>query len=167
MAALTSLISGCGTFWKQARTSAKRHEHSIEWTCAHTSVQHLLKTSQNIGQAPWAFARMDMCAYKCSINQSISQTRQTATKANPFGLTSITNRTNASLGTRLNDQQILIISHGETNSRTCWAPFLVKARIEPQYLSACESNALLAYLSWPPMYVSLPPMVEKVLEDVS
>jgi hypothetical protein len=34
MAALTSLISGCGTFWEQARTSAKRHEHLIEWICA-------------------------------------------------------------------------------------------------------------------------------------
>jgi hypothetical protein len=34
MAALTSLISGCDTFWEQARTSAKRHEHSIVWICA-------------------------------------------------------------------------------------------------------------------------------------
>jgi hypothetical protein len=42
-AALTSLISGCDTFWEQARTSAKRHEQSTEWICA---------------------------LYKCSINQS-------------------------------------------------------------------------------------------------
>jgi hypothetical protein len=32
MAALT--ISGCDTFWEQTRTSAKCHEHSIEWICA-------------------------------------------------------------------------------------------------------------------------------------
>jgi hypothetical protein len=33
--------------------------------------QHLLRTGQNIGQAPWAFHRMDKCALKkkCSINQ--------------------------------------------------------------------------------------------------
>jgi hypothetical protein len=29
-----SLISGCDTFWEQARTSAKRHEYSTEWICA-------------------------------------------------------------------------------------------------------------------------------------
>jgi hypothetical protein len=34
MVALTSLISGCDTFREQARTSAKRHEHSIECKCA-------------------------------------------------------------------------------------------------------------------------------------
>jgi hypothetical protein len=34
MAALTSLISGRDTFWEQARTSAKRPEHLIEWMCA-------------------------------------------------------------------------------------------------------------------------------------
>jgi hypothetical protein len=31
MAALTSLISGCDIFLEQARISAKRQEHSIEW----------------------------------------------------------------------------------------------------------------------------------------
>jgi hypothetical protein len=31
----------------------------------------------------------------------------------------------------INDQQIFIISHEETISRSCWAPFVVKARIEP------------------------------------
>jgi hypothetical protein len=30
-----------------------------------------------------------------------------------------------------NDQQIFIISDGETISRSCWAPFVVEARIEP------------------------------------
>jgi hypothetical protein len=30
-----------------------------------------------------------------------------------------------------NDQQIFIISHGETISRSSWAPFVVEARIEP------------------------------------
>jgi hypothetical protein len=30
-----------------------------------------------------------------------------------------------------NDQQIFIISHGETISRSGWAPFVVEARIEP------------------------------------
>jgi hypothetical protein len=35
-------------------------------------------------------------------------------------------------GTQIsNDQQIFIISHGETISRSCWAPFVVEARIEP------------------------------------
>jgi hypothetical protein len=34
IAALTSLISGYDTFWEQARTLAKHHEHSIEWICA-------------------------------------------------------------------------------------------------------------------------------------
>jgi hypothetical protein len=46
MAALTSLISGCDTFWKQAGTTAKRHEYSVEWICA---------------------------LYECLINQSINQ----------------------------------------------------------------------------------------------
>jgi hypothetical protein len=31
---------------------------------------------------------------------------------------------------KYNDQQIFIISHGEI-SRSCWAPFVVEARIEP------------------------------------
>jgi hypothetical protein len=31
----------------------------------------------------------------------------------------------------INDQQIFIISHGETSSRSCWAPFVVEASIEP------------------------------------
>jgi hypothetical protein len=30
MAAVTSLISGCDTFWEKARISANCHEHSIE-----------------------------------------------------------------------------------------------------------------------------------------
>jgi hypothetical protein len=30
-----------------------------------------------------------------------------------------------------NDQQIFIISHGETISRSCWVPFAVEVRIEP------------------------------------
>jgi hypothetical protein len=37
-------ISGCDTFWDQARTSTQRHEHSIEWMCV-------------------------LYIYKCSINQ--------------------------------------------------------------------------------------------------
>jgi hypothetical protein len=52
----------------------------MEW-CAngstdqsHLRMWHLLRTRQNIGQAPWAFDRMDMCTIKVfyqSINQSI------------------------------------------------------------------------------------------------
>jgi hypothetical protein len=45
MAALTSLISGCDTIREQARTSAKRYEHSREWICA------LLKCSINQNQS--------------------------------------------------------------------------------------------------------------------
>jgi hypothetical protein len=53
----------------------------MEW-CAngstdqsHLRMWHLLRTGQNIGQAPWAFDRMDMCAIKVfnQINQSINQ----------------------------------------------------------------------------------------------
>jgi hypothetical protein len=46
-----------------------------------------------------------------------------------------------------NDQQIFIISHGETISRWCWAPFVVEARYRTHYISACESNALPTKLS--------------------
>jgi hypothetical protein len=37
---------------------------------SHLRMWHLLRTSQNIGQAPWTSDRMDMCAKRCS-NQSI------------------------------------------------------------------------------------------------
>jgi hypothetical protein len=47
----------------------------MEW-CAngsndqsHLGMRHILKTGQNIGQAPWAFDRMDMCTIKV-VNQS-------------------------------------------------------------------------------------------------
>jgi hypothetical protein len=38
---------------------------------SHLRMWHLLRTGQNIGQAPWAFDRMDMCAIKV-FNQSIN-----------------------------------------------------------------------------------------------
>jgi hypothetical protein len=43
---------------------------------SHLRMQHLLRTGQKIGQTPWAFDRMDMCAIKVfnqSINQPINQ----------------------------------------------------------------------------------------------
>jgi hypothetical protein len=50
-----------------------------------------------------------------------------------------------------NDQQIFIISHGETISRSCLAPFVVEARIEPSTLRLV-SNALPTKLSWNPQW---------------
>jgi hypothetical protein len=54
----------------------KNSKRKMEW-CAngstdqsHLRVWHLLRTGQNIGQAPWAFDNMDMCAIKV-FNQSI------------------------------------------------------------------------------------------------
>jgi hypothetical protein len=49
VAALTSLISGCGTFWQQAKTSAKRHGHSIEWICM--CAIRVQSNNQSINQA--------------------------------------------------------------------------------------------------------------------
>jgi hypothetical protein len=48
MAALTSLISGCDTFWEQARTSAKHHEHSIDGYVRYKSVQSIKINQLNI-----------------------------------------------------------------------------------------------------------------------
>jgi hypothetical protein len=42
------------------------------WGHSHLRMWHLLRTDQYIGQAPWAFDRMDMCATKV-FNQSINQ----------------------------------------------------------------------------------------------
>jgi hypothetical protein len=53
----------------------------MEWCASgstdksHLRMWHLLRTGQHIGQAPWAFDRMDMCAIKVfyqSINQSLT-----------------------------------------------------------------------------------------------
>jgi hypothetical protein len=47
MAALTSLMSGCDTFCEQARTSAKRPEHSIQ-VVRYKSVQSI---NQSLNQS--------------------------------------------------------------------------------------------------------------------
>jgi hypothetical protein len=46
----------------------------------------------------------------------------------------------------INDQQIFIISHGETISRSCRAPFVVEARIEPSTFRPV--NPMLYQLSY-------------------
>jgi hypothetical protein len=47
----------------------------------------------------------------------------------------------------INDQQIFIISHGETISRSCWTPFVVEARIEPSTFRPVSPTLYL--LSYP------------------
>jgi hypothetical protein len=82
MAALTSLISGCDAFWEQARTSAKRHERSIEWICElyKCSINQSINQSMNHLAKTWAAGRVAAlwlgCQIGCenqSINQSINQ----------------------------------------------------------------------------------------------
>jgi hypothetical protein len=53
-----------------------------------------------------------------------------------------------------NDQQIFIISHGETSSHSCWAPFVVEVRIEPNTFRPV--NPTLYQLSYLPHLSSSP-----------
>jgi hypothetical protein len=46
-AALTSLIWGCGTFWEQARTSAKCQEHSMNGYVCYASVQSINQSTKH------------------------------------------------------------------------------------------------------------------------
>jgi hypothetical protein len=73
----------CGNIQKPAVHAPKFSKGKMEWYAngstdqSHLRMWHLLRTGQNICQAPWAFDRIDMCAIKVfnqSINQSINHT---------------------------------------------------------------------------------------------
>jgi hypothetical protein len=60
-APMTSLNSGCDTFWEQAKTSAKRHEHLIEWICALLKVFNQCSMNQ-----PWIKCEAYiLCSQRC------------------------------------------------------------------------------------------------------
>jgi hypothetical protein len=76
----------CGNIQKPECTEVLKRENG-KWldtpiVAALTSLisGHLLRTGKNIGQAPWAFSRNDMCAIKV-LNQSINQSSQAGRKS--------------------------------------------------------------------------------------